>query len=256
METAMSDATTALQASAAQLRALVEPLNAEQLRASAYPTEWTVADVLSHLGSGADIFLGQVNDAVAGTPTPPDFSRSVWDDWNARTPEAQAAGLLASDAALLARLGELTAAERGDVAISMGPFTLNFDEYLGLRLNEHVLHTWDVDVAFNDDAVIPAEIVGAVLDNLGFVARFAGKPIGADRTYLVRTSNPVKTYEISLTTDAVATAESDSDAAADLELPAEAFIRLVYGRLDVDHTPSTVADNEHLEELRKVFPGF
>jgi uncharacterized protein (TIGR03083 family) len=256
METTMSDATTALQASADQLRALVETLDAEQLRASAYPTEWTVSDVLSHLGSGADIFVRQVDDAVAGTPTPPDFSRSVWDDWDARTPEAQAAGLLASDAALLARLGELTPAEREDVVISMGPFTLNFDEYLGLRLNEHVLHTWDVDVAFNDDAVIPSEIVGAVLDNLGFVARFAGKPSGADRTYLVRTFNPARSYEISLTPDAVSTVETDSDAAADLELPAEAFIRLVYGRLDADHTPSSAADNEHLDELRKVFPGF
>jgi uncharacterized protein (TIGR03083 family) len=256
METTMSDATTALRASTAQLRVLVEPLDAEQLRAPAYPTEWTVADVLSHMGSGADIFVRQVNDAVAGSPTPSDFSRSVWDDWNARTPEAQAAGVLASDAALLSRLGELTPEERENVTISMGPFTLNFDQYLGLRLNEHVLHTWDVDVTFNDDAVIPAEDVDAVLDNLGFVARFAAKPSGAERTYLVRTSDPVRTYEISLTPDAVTTVESNSDEAADLELPAEAFIRLVYGRLDPDHTPSDVADNEHLEELRTVFPGF
>jgi uncharacterized protein (TIGR03083 family) len=256
METTMSDAATALQASSAQLRALVEPLDAEQLRAPAYPTEWTVADVLSHMGSGADIFVRQVNDAVAGSPTPPDFSRSVWDDWNARTPEAQAAGVLASDAALLTRLEELTPEERGNVTISMGPFTLNFDQYLGLRLNEHVLHTWDVDVTFNDDAVIPVEDVEAVLDNLGFVARFAAKPSGAERTYLVRTSDPVRAYEISLTPEAVTTVETENDASADLELPAEAFIRLVYGRLDADHTPPDVADNEHLEELRKVFPGF
>src|ERR1700728_5517915 len=129
---------TALQASTSQLRALVEPLTAEQLRASAYPTEWTVADVLSHLGSGADIFLHQVNDALAGTPTPPDFSRSVWDDWNARTPEDQAAGLLASDAALLSRLYELTPDDVQNVTIQMGPFTLTFDEYLGGRVNEHL----------------------------------------------------------------------------------------------------------------------
>jgi hypothetical protein len=138
----------------------------------------------------------------------------------------------------------------------MGPFTLNFDQYLGLRLNEHVLHTWDVDVTFNDDAVIPVEDVEAVLDNLGFVARFAAKPSGAERTYLVRTSDPVRAYEISLTPEAVTTVETENDASADLELPAEAFIRLVYGRLDADHTPPDVADNEHLEELRKVFPGF
>src|SRR5271154_926862 len=104
----MSDAITALRASTSQLRALVEPLDAQQLRTPAYPTEWTVADVLSHLGSGADIFARQVSDALAGTPTPSDFSRSVWDDWNARTPEGQAAGVLAADDALVARVDELT----------------------------------------------------------------------------------------------------------------------------------------------------
>ncbi len=252
----MSDTTTALRASTAQLRALVDPLDADQLRAAAYPTEWTVADVLSHLGSGADIFVRQVNDALAGTPTPSDFSRSVWDDWNARTPEAQATGLLASDAALLARLDELTPQELENVTISMGPFTLTFDQYLGLRLNEHVLHTWDVEVTFNDDAVIPAEDVDAVLGHLDFVARFAAKPSGAERTYVVRTSNPVRTYEISLAPDAVSTVETDHDEAADLDLPAEAFIRLVYGRLDADHSPADLADNDDLNELRKVFPGF
>jgi uncharacterized protein (TIGR03083 family) len=252
----MSDAMTALRASTSQLRALVEPLDAQQLRAPAYPTEWTVADVLSHLGSGADIFVRQVNDALAGTPTPSDFSRTVWDDWNARTPENQAAGLLVSDAALLSRLGELSPDEVEKLTIQMGPFALTFDQYLGLRLNEHVLHTWDVDVTFNDGAVIPIEGVEAVLDHLGFVAGFAAQPTGAQRTYLVRTSNPVKTYEISLTPEAVTTTETDSDAPADLELPGEAFIRLVYGRLDPDHTPSDLTTTEHLKELRMVFSGF
>ncbi|MBV9412046.1 MAG: hypothetical protein JO148_10655, partial [Acidimicrobiia bacterium] len=41
-----------------------------------------------------------------------------------------------------------------------------------------------------------------------------------------------------------------------LRMPAEAFIRLVYGRLDSDHTPSSVeGDAETLEQLRQVFPG-
>jgi len=40
----------------------------------------------------------------------------------------------------------------------------------------------------------------------------------------------------------------------DLELPAEAFVRLVYGRLDPDHTPRVDGDFD-LESLRHVFPG-
>jgi uncharacterized protein (TIGR03083 family) len=252
----MSDAKTALRESTVRLRALVETLDAEQLRAPAYPKEWTIADVLSHLGSGATIFVRQVNDALSDTPTPPDFSRSVWDDWDARTPEEQAEGVLAVDDELGARLDELTPEDVEAVAIPMGPFTLTFDQYLGLRLNEHVLHTWDVEVVSDIDAVIPPEAVDAVLDNLGFVARFAAKPSGAERTYVVRTSDPVKTFTIALTSDAVATDEGDPGATADVELPAEAFIRLVYGRLDPDHTPSDIAGAAHLDELRAVFPGF
>ena len=49
----------------------------------------------------------------------------------------------------------------------------------------------------------------------------------------------------------------DGDAAADLTLPAEAFLRLVYGRLDPAHTPSSVTgDTGRLADLRKAFPGF
>jgi hypothetical protein len=40
----------------------------------------------------------------------------------------------------------------------------------------------------------------------------------------------------------------------DLVLPAEALIRLVYGRLDPEHTPP-VGGTADLDELRRVFPG-
>ena len=38
-----------------RLASLVSPLTPEQLRGPAYPTEWSIAQVLSHLGSGAEI---------------------------------------------------------------------------------------------------------------------------------------------------------------------------------------------------------
>jgi hypothetical protein len=38
-------------------------------------------------------------------------------------------------------------------------------------------------------------------------------------------------------------------------LPAESFVRLVYGRLDPEHTPATV-DAEAVASLRLLFPGF
>jgi hypothetical protein len=43
--------------------------------------------------------------------------------------------------------------------------------------------------------------------------------------------------------------------AADLTLFAEAFVRLVYGRLDPVHTPPFDGDAALLDQLRAVFPG-
>ena len=44
---------------------------------------------------------------------------------------------------------------------------------------------------------------------------------------------------------------------ATLELPAEAFVRLVYGQLDPDHTPEVKERGAvTVEQLRQILPGF
>src|SRR5262249_39843 len=42
----------------------------------------------------------------------------------------------------------------------------------------------------------------------------------------------------------------------ELRLPAEALVRLVYGRLDPGHTPPVETRGVDLDELRRLFPGF
>jgi uncharacterized protein (TIGR03083 family) len=252
----MSNPTEALRSSTKRLREIVESLDADQLRAPAYPTEWTIADVLSHLGSGAVIFVRQVDDALNDTPTPGDFSRSVWNEWDNKSPDDQAAGVLVADRALVARIDDLSATDRGKIKISLGPFSLDFDQYLGLRLNEHVLHTWDVEVVLDADAVLPGDAVDALLANVGMIASFAAKPTGEEGTYVLNTFDPVKTYTVTLTADSVTTVEGVSDEPVSVELQGEAFVRLVSGRLDPDHTPSSVTGTKHLVALRQVFPGF
>ena len=60
----------ALRASHDRLTAIVNPLDADQLRAQSYDSEWSIADVLSHLGSGAEIFLLNLNSGLAGGDPP------------------------------------------------------------------------------------------------------------------------------------------------------------------------------------------
>ena len=79
----MPDALASLQSSVDRLAALVGPLDDDAIIAPAHPTEWSVAQVLSHLGSGAVIFARRVTDALAGVETPEDFIPSVWAEWDA-----------------------------------------------------------------------------------------------------------------------------------------------------------------------------
>ena len=250
----MSDNLDALAGSVSRLHAVVEGLDPVQLTASAYPAEWSVADVLSHIGSGAVILLRRLDDTLAGTPTPDDAAPAVWDEWNAKSPGAQAGDALVADRVLLDRIDGLTADERNGFEFAMGPMTLDFDVFVDLRLNEHALHLWDVEVTFDPTATVAAGSVPVVVDNLQMFTRFTGRPTMSPGSVQVATSDPRRSFTIGLGPDEVAISPSDPVAEPDLELPAEALIRLVYGRLDPDHTPA-VRGGADLDVLRRVFPG-
>jgi uncharacterized protein (TIGR03083 family) len=251
-------------ASADRLSALIESLTPEELRRQAYPSQWTIADVLSHLGSGAVITRQRIDTEEVGM-------QAIWDEWNAKSPEEQAFDALQADRALLDRVASLTADDEDKLRFAVGPMDLDLSGFLGMRLNEHVLHTWDVAVTLDETATVPTDAAELVVDTLGMTARFAGKPTGADRTITVLTLAPTRHVEVSLRPDGVTLVPADpADGAdpadladlaetadqADLVMPAEALIRLVYGRLDPDHTPSIQGSEADLDELRRSFPGF
>ena len=250
----MTTALDALAISVAHLRSTIEAMSEDQYVASAHPTEWTVADVMSHLGSGAIIFKRGIDDTVDGRETPPKFNESVWDVWNAKTPHAQVTDSLDADRALLNRMLELTPEERGRYFLNLGPVRFDFDKAVGLRLGEHVFHTWDVEEAFDTHAALQPEAVPFLFANLELLMRFAAKPSGKAHTLHVRTTDPQKDFAITQTLDGVSLEEVEGVEEFDLELPAEAFLRLAYGRLDEEHTPAGI-DPTHLAELRRVFPG-
>ena len=242
----MSDELSALQSSVARLRRIVDGLEPGQVRQSAYPSEWTVADVLSHIGSGAVIMRREPDGS---------FNQALWDEWNAKVPEDQAAEALVADAGMLVALDEASEEQRRGFALSMGPMSLDFDGFVGLRLGEHVLHTWDIEVVVDPDATLPDGAAGVIIDRVGVIAGFAGRAQGDDATISVSTTGPERHLAVVLSPDSVRLVPSEPGPEPDLALPAEAFIRLVYGRLDPDHAPAGI-EGPSLDRLRQVFPGF
>ncbi|MGP8058183.1 MAG: maleylpyruvate isomerase family mycothiol-dependent enzyme [Acidimicrobiales bacterium] len=245
----------ALGSSVEHLRSVVGLLGGAQLDEPAYPTEWTIADVLSHIGSGAVIMQRRLDDSVEGNATPDDFAPGVWDSWNAKSARAKADDALLVDRGLLERIESLSDEARSSLRFSMGPLELLFDGFVGMRLNEHALHTWDIEVAIDPAATLPADSVVHIVDNLELIARFTAKSTGSTRAIAVRTDQPRRDFSIELSSDAVTLGARDHSGQPDLELPAEAFVRLIYGRLDPAHTPGTVRESPALEVLREVFPG-
>lgn len=250
----MTNSLDALTHSVDHLRSLVEGLDESQLVASAYPSEWTVADVMSHLGSGAIIFKRGVDDALEARETPPQFNQSVWDVWNAKTPHAKATDSLDADTALINRLNDMTADERERFALSMGPMTFDFEGIIQLRLAEHTMHSWDVEEAIDHDATLQAQSVPFLIDNLQLLVRYTAKPTENEHTLHVRTTDPRREFALTQSADGVTLNAVEGVEVFDLELPAEAFVRLAYGRLDETHTPEGI-EPTHLDELRRVFPG-
>jgi uncharacterized protein (TIGR03083 family) len=244
----------ALRSSVARLGDVAATMSDAHLTRPAYPAEWSIADVLSHIGSGAVIMHRRLEDTLAGTDTPDDFAPGVWDTWNAKAPAAQRDDALAVDAALLERIESITDREREGFILGMGPADLDFGAFVGMRLNEHALHTWDIEVADDAAATIPEQVAAAVVDNLELIARYTAKPTGGTRTITVATITPPRRFTIALTRESVNFATTATEPAPDLELTAEAFIRLVYGRLDPRH--SGLKDEPPvLDVVRRVFPG-
>jgi uncharacterized protein (TIGR03083 family) len=250
----MPDRLEVLKSSSAHLRSIVEPLDADDIVAPSYASEWTIGDVLSHLGSSAVIMGARLDAARAGTLLPDDFAPPVWDEWNAKSPAAKVADGLAADRAYVERLDAVTADERAAFHVTLGPMHLDFDQLVGLRLSEHALHTWDIEVMFEPSVPVLADAAALIVDNVAMIVGFTGKPAGAERVLHVRTTEPTRDFALTIGTDRVALEPGTGDREPDLELPAEAFIRLVYGRLDPDHTPP-VRGSADLDELRPMFPG-
>jgi len=257
METSPGPWIDALRHSHERLRAVAGPLDADQLRRQSYAADWSIAQVLSHIGSQAEIFGLFLDAGLSGQDPPgPEAFGPIWETWNAKSPQDQAADALRADETVTARFESIDDEQRKRFALKL--FGRDFDAtgLARMRLGEHAVHTWDIAVALDPAATLAPDAVGLLIDTLGQLVARAGKPGGAQRRLHVSTSSPVRHFTLETGETVTLVASGYSEGLPELALPAEAFIRLVYGRLNPAHTPPVETRRADLDELRQVFPGF
>jgi uncharacterized protein (TIGR03083 family) len=264
MTSSADNAVTALRSGHDDLVNHVESLTPEQVTGPSGASQWSIADVLSHLGSGAEIGLAALESSLGAEPAPADgFNQSVWDRWNANSPQDQAADFVVANEALVARYEGLDDDTRSTGKVDLGflPAPVDVATAAGFRLNEFALHSWDVRVPADPAATVAPEAVGAVLDVAPHLFGWLGKPgsvlDGRTEWLDVTITDPDRRFGLKISDTAALTDVPDAPTGS-LTLPAESWLRLFTGRLAAAHTPGTAAatGSVTLEQLRQIFPGF
>ena len=239
MAVGAKDAVAALRRTRDELQAFVQNLSSEELGRPSGASEWTVAQVLSHLGSAAEIghhtlTTGKADLGVdAGKRGTLDFGA-----YEALDDEELDSKLI-------------------DVGFLPQPVHVVF--LATMRLSEVGLHGWDINVSFDPHATVAGHIVPIVLEQLPLFAGFFAKPIGRSGLVAIETTDPARHYRLELGEDGASVTEGPAaDVAARANLPAEAWLRLTAGRLAADHTPAgvRVEGDVSLDDLRRAFPGY
>ena len=249
----------AFRSSHSRLTELVTPLSAEQLRSPSACAEWTIASVLSHLGSQTEILSLYFEATLAHAELPShDVFQPIWDAWNARQPETQAADCLAVNEVFGARLEGLSDAVLDDFHLAFAGFDLDAAGFVRVRLAEHTLHSWDIAVALDPAAEILSDTAELLLDTMPEWVGRLGKVIERPIKLHVQTSAPDREFMVTTgETVQMASVDAGEDGAARLRLPAALFLRLLNGRLrDRDASRMELTGDVGVDELRRMFPGF
>jgi uncharacterized protein (TIGR03083 family) len=251
----------ALRHSHQHVASFVEGLGPDQLRQTSTADEWTVAQVLSHLGSGAEINLGGLRAQLDGAENTVE-NQAVWDRWNNSSPEEQATNFVAVDDELISTYEGMDDSTRNSLRISLGflPEPIDLATAVGMRLSEHAFHSWDVFSTFDPDAAVDRPSTDLLVAWASPVFRFManGEWTGDPGVIELRLSDPELTLALAVGDETSLTPGPASGAAGRLEIPAEAWLRLTYGRLKGDHVPAGITSEptDLVDRLRSLFKGF
>jgi uncharacterized protein (TIGR03083 family) len=225
-----------------------------------YCPGWSVADILRHLGSGAEIGLLNLSAALRGQEPPPrQRYGEIIELWGEKAEANLAEEAVSVNDNYVRILAALDDDALDALRVRLRGRDLNVSAFAGRRLFEHALHTWDIAIMRDPLATLSpmaaALLVDRVLGNLDMLAS-GPKPTTAPFSIAVSVSDVGHAFVLKVAPDVVAV-ESGTDSDATLDISADAFVRLLSGRLDAAHTfPALAASSPTgLGQLRTVFAG-
>lgn len=262
MSTDARTVTAALRTTHEHFAALVGGLDADVVQRPSHAEGWSIADVCSHVGSGAEISLATLEAALAGrAPLEQDAMLPIWDVWNNRDPLEQVQQAVRADAAYVAAMEGLTDGQLAGARVTMfGFLELDGVGLATMRLPEQALHTWDVAAALDPTARVVPAAVPLILDGLAPLLGFLAKPQPPAWTLAVHTTSPEAALLLTNGEERVTLVPADpADPATDgvLRLTTEALVRLGTGRLDATNADGAdLSGRVTMADLHAVFPGY
>lgn len=228
---------------------------------------WSARDVVSHLTEGSERFYFQTRAGLDGQAVP-EFSMEERNARRAKVRKMPPAEMLAElerrNVVFFADLEARDDAALGRPCVPLGPGrTLTGAQVAALRLNELLLHHWDLRAPAQPGTMLDAEgaalIADYVLGNAARLAKADALP-GLDATFLCETSGPgggpvtiaCRNGQCEVTRGAAGQAD------VTLRLPLETLLRFVWGRVALqqalgDGTIQATGDHDKVLALGRAF---
>lgn len=252
----------ALQATSDRLNDLVHDLSEEELTLSSFADDWSIAQVLSHLGSATEISMMLIERGIAGNTEGPvrEDVLPVWERWDAMSPREQRSAWRKADARHLDLVGSLTGPQRDSVGVPYFAGLLSIPVYEGYRLSEQSVHAWDIAVALDPGATIPPDEVSLLWERIDLVATRFRDGATLDRLapaqLAIELTDRGRRAFLDLGAELHIHPAEAAEPVGTLTGTTEAVVRLVYGRYRPETDELKTTGPVLTEDLRALFPGF
>ncbi|MFD8074976.1 maleylpyruvate isomerase N-terminal domain-containing protein [Streptomyces sp. NPDC059718] len=244
-----------------RLGATVGGLTGEELLRPSFAEGWSIAQVLVHLGTGAELCTAAVRRGLTGDLTRPSREdiTDVYERWIPLRPVAQRDAWHQAESDLLRLLDSFDAGVRASVTVPYFTGPVGFTDFTGYWLSEQSVHTWDVEVGLDEAAAIPAPEVALLWDRVDMVASRSrdGDTLTrlGPRQIAVELTDPARTLCLALGSELHILPCEGAEPSGAVSGPSEAVLRLVYGR-NRPRDAVTARDGVTLDDLRALFPGY